>query len=119
LLDLFFNPEDGGNMFLWNVCWLSVDYTEDNSATLFFHSRDYYLLWHTLPCSRLCKVILYNSSCHKEQAAWITTWQSKCVSYQIHRSCCGMTLVVILWSLQCEWLSLKYHFLESNVYGSC
>jgi hypothetical protein len=23
---LFFNPEDGGDMFLWNVCWLSPDY---------------------------------------------------------------------------------------------
>jgi hypothetical protein len=27
LLSLFFNPEDGGNMFFWNVSWLSTDYT--------------------------------------------------------------------------------------------
>jgi hypothetical protein len=27
LLELFFDPEDGGNMFLRNVDWLSPDYT--------------------------------------------------------------------------------------------
>jgi hypothetical protein len=27
LLDLFFDPEDGGDMFLWKVGWLSMDYT--------------------------------------------------------------------------------------------
>jgi hypothetical protein len=26
LLGLFFYPEDGGDMFLWNVSWLSMDY---------------------------------------------------------------------------------------------
>jgi hypothetical protein len=26
LLGLFFNYEGGGNMFLWNVGWLSMDY---------------------------------------------------------------------------------------------
>jgi hypothetical protein len=25
-LSLFFNAEDGGDMFLWNVSWLSMDY---------------------------------------------------------------------------------------------
>jgi hypothetical protein len=27
LLSLFFDPEDGGEMFLLNICWLSTDYT--------------------------------------------------------------------------------------------
>jgi hypothetical protein len=27
LLDLFFDPEDGGEMFLQNIGWLSMDYT--------------------------------------------------------------------------------------------
>jgi hypothetical protein len=27
LLGIFLNPEDGGNNFLWNVSWLSMDYT--------------------------------------------------------------------------------------------
>jgi hypothetical protein len=27
LLGRFFDPEDGSNMFLRNVCWISVDYT--------------------------------------------------------------------------------------------
>jgi hypothetical protein len=27
LLDVFFDPEDGGNMFLWNGGWLYTDYT--------------------------------------------------------------------------------------------
>jgi hypothetical protein len=27
LLGLFVDPEDGSNMFLQNICWLSVDYT--------------------------------------------------------------------------------------------
>jgi hypothetical protein len=26
VLGLHFTPEDGGDMFLWNVSWLSVDY---------------------------------------------------------------------------------------------
>jgi hypothetical protein len=26
LLDLFFDSEDGGNMFLQNISWLSTDY---------------------------------------------------------------------------------------------
>jgi hypothetical protein len=27
LLDLLFNPEDESEIFLWNTCWLSPDYT--------------------------------------------------------------------------------------------
>jgi hypothetical protein len=27
LLGLFFDYEDWGSMLLWNICWLSVDYT--------------------------------------------------------------------------------------------
>jgi hypothetical protein len=26
LFSLHFDPEDGGNIFLWNVSWLSLDY---------------------------------------------------------------------------------------------
>jgi hypothetical protein len=27
LLGFFFDPEDGGVIFFWNICWLSTDYT--------------------------------------------------------------------------------------------
>jgi hypothetical protein len=39
LLDLFFDPEDGGDMFLRNVCCLSTDYTSyiPEDITLYTH----------------------------------------------------------------------------------
>jgi hypothetical protein len=39
LLGLCFDPEDGGDMFLWNVCWLSMDY-----AVLYTRRQNYSIL---------------------------------------------------------------------------
>jgi hypothetical protein len=37
--DLLYNPENGGEMFLWNVDWLSADYTAlyPKNRTLYKH----------------------------------------------------------------------------------
>jgi hypothetical protein len=35
LLGLFFDSEDEGDMFLWNIGWLSTDYTALYPKTLY------------------------------------------------------------------------------------
>jgi hypothetical protein len=41
MFGIFFNPEHRGNMFPWNVSWLSTDY-----MVLYYRSKNSYLPWH-------------------------------------------------------------------------
>jgi hypothetical protein len=52
LLGLFFDPKDGGSMFLQNVGWLSADYMS-------LHPRKQNSWYsHPFPCS-LCKIYIF------------------------------------------------------------
>jgi hypothetical protein len=53
-LGLFFDPEDGGDMFLWNVGWLSVDYLALHQVLILFTDTD--LFFHMVDRFLSCMV---------------------------------------------------------------
>jgi hypothetical protein len=46
LLRLLFDPKDGGDMFLWNVGWLSTEYGVKSQTIILFKHWKYLVLWH-------------------------------------------------------------------------